>query len=119
MNLYDEAAQPLAVDIALAGDLFSRRQDGLDTTEIDEDRAVRAHAGVRLDDAADDVAFLSRPLGEGGLVVGIAQTGHDHLLRRHRGDTAEVRWGVVPLTDDLQIGRASCRERKWVPPVAV
>src|SRR5690606_13732648 len=95
-DLHHVGAQPVAVLVALAGDLLLRRQDGLDPTEVDQ-HVPRVLA--LLDDAADDVALAAGVLAERQLVLRVAEALQDDLLGGGRRDTPETGRGVVVFPD--------------------
>ena len=85
--------------VALVGDLLGLWQQGLDLAEVEQGVAV-----VRLlDDAGDDVALAARVLLVLHVALDLADPLEDHLLRRLRGDPAEVVRRVVPFPDDLAL----------------
>ena len=88
-----------AVVVAVAGDLLGLRQQRLDPAEVEQ-----RVAGVGLlDDPGDDVAFAAGVLLVLHLALGLADALQDHLLRRLRGDAAEVGGRVVPLPNDVAV----------------
>jgi hypothetical protein len=66
------------------------------------------HPRVRplLDDTGDDVALAALELAQDALVAEVAQALVDDLLRRERGDAAEVVRVVDALADLLACGRS-------------
>src|SRR5919109_759130 len=89
-RLGDEARRlldPRALLVALAVHLLGARQQRLDLAEVDEH--VVAVAGL-LDDAGHDLADAVDVLLVHHLALGLADPLEDDLLRRLRGDAAEV-----------------------------
>src|SRR5690348_6426695 len=86
----DVAPQPVAVLVALTGNLLRGGNDTLGSlglaTHSDDDQPAGVGAGVTLDDAADDVALPRRELAIVLLVLRIAQALQDHLTRGGRRD---------------------------------
>ena len=72
--------------IALAGNLLGRRHHRLGVAEVDRVGAL-LHL---LDNAGDYVAFAVLVLIVDEVALGLADALDDHLLRRLRGDPAEV-----------------------------
>ena len=91
---HDEAAQPLAVDVALARHLLGERQDALDRAEVDGDVP---RVGALLDDARDDVALAALEVAHDRVVLEVAQPLDDDLAGGRGGDAAEAGRGVVEL----------------------
>ena len=83
--------------VPIAGNLLRLWQERLDPAQI-EQRVARV--GL-LDDPGDDVAFATRVLLVLHLALGLANALQDDLLRRLRGDPAEVGGRVVPLPHDV------------------
>ena len=98
-NLDDVRLEARAVLVALVGDLLGLRQQRLDLAEVEEGVAV---VGL-LDDAGDDIALAPGVLLVLHVALDLADPLEDHLLRRLRGNAAEVVRGVVPLADDLAV----------------
>ena len=99
-NLGDDGLDARALLVALAVDLLGARQQRLDLAEVDEH--VVAVAGL-LDDAGDDLADAVDVLVVHHLALGLAKPLVDDLLRRLRGDAAEV-VGSHVLARDLVLG---------------
>src|SRR5262249_45628552 len=101
------APEPVAVLVSLAGDLLGSRDDALGPLGLaahsDNDEPAGIGAGVALDDPGDDVAFASRELAVGLLVLRVAEPLQHHLTRGGGGDAAESFGGVVPLADDVAV----------------
>ena len=98
-HLDDVRLHARAVVVPVARDLLGLRQQRLDPTEV-EQRVARV--GL-LDDAGDDVAFAAGVLLVLHLALGLADALQDDLLRRLRGDAAEVGGRVVPLAGDVAL----------------
>src|SRR5262245_13246385 len=99
-NLGDDGLDAGALLVALAVDLLGARQQRLDLAEVDEH--VVAVAGL-LDDPGHDLGHAVDVLVVHDLALGLADALRDHLLRRLRGDAAEVlRCDVGAL--DLLVG---------------
>ncbi len=98
-HLDDVRLHARTVVVTVARDLLGLRQQRLDATEV-EQRVARV--GL-LDDAGDDVAFAAGVLLVLHLAFGLANALQDHLLRRLRGDAAEVGGRVVPLARDVAV----------------
>ena len=99
-DLGDHGLDARALLVALAVDLLGARQQRLDLAEVDEH--VVAVAGL-LDDAGDDLADAVDVLLVHHLALGLADPLEDHLLRRLRGDAAEVLGGDVGALDERRV----------------
>src|SRR5205085_5573848 len=86
-NLRYDGLDARALLVALAVHLLGARQERLDLAEVDEH--VVAVAGL-LDDAGHDLADAVDVLLVHHLALGLADSLEDDLLRRLRGDAAEV-----------------------------
>src|SRR5215212_5852185 len=106
-NADDVAAQPVAVLVALTGNLLCGGNDTLGSFGLashpDDDQAAGVRTGVTLNDACGDVTLASRELAVVLLVLRVAQPLQDHLPRRGRRDTTETLWGVVPFVEDVAV----------------
>ena len=101
LHLRDHGLDPRALLVALTVDLLRARQQRLDVVaEVDEH--VVAVAGL-LHDPRDDVADAVDVLRVPDRALRLADALLDHLLRRHRGDAAEVLRGRVG-PGDLMLG---------------
>ena len=85
-HVVDIGADALALAEALARQQLVAAQDRLGAAEIDDDVAELD----ALDQAVDDLADAVLELVELALALGVAHLLHDHLLRRLRGDAAEI-----------------------------
>ena len=97
-DLGDHGLDPGALLVALPVDLLGAGQQRLDLAEVDEH--VVAVAGL-LDDAGDDLALAIDVLLVHHRALRLANPLLDHLLRRHRGDAAEIVRGHVGARDQL------------------
>jgi hypothetical protein len=98
LDLDHVAANAVAVNVFLTGDLLAVRQHRLDLAQVHQD-----DPGVLalLDDARHELALTAGELAEVDLVLGVAELLQDDLLGRGRGDAAEVARGVVELPEHL------------------
>src|SRR6185436_3136344 len=92
----DDRLDALAVVIALAVHLLAARQQRLDPLAELHERVARV--GL-LDDAGDQLAHAVLVLVEHHVALRLADALQDHLLRRLRGDAAEVLGSDVALLD--------------------
>src|SRR6187551_1101929 len=97
-NLDDHGLDPRALLVALAVDLLGARQQRLDLAEVDEHVVAVARL---LDDAGHDLALAVDVLLVHDRALGLADALLDHLLRGHRGDTAEVVRRRVGAIDEV------------------
>ncbi len=83
----------------LVGDALRRRHDGFRVSEVEDGVAV---IGL-LHDPGHEITLSPLVQVEHLLALGVAQTLHDDLLRRLRGDAAEVARCVFPLTGHVSV----------------
>src|ERR1700753_4009932 len=99
----DVAPHPVAVLIALAGNLLGRRDDALGglgfAAHPDDDQAASVGAAVALDHPRDDLALPGGELAVSALVFGIAKSLQHHLTCGGGGDAATTLRSVIPFTD--------------------
>ena len=88
MNFNQEAADALARLVFLAWDLLLTRHNGLSFAKV----YVEIVAFTTADRAGDDVADLILKVVVNTVFFELAQTLHDRLTRRLRGNAAERRW---------------------------
>ncbi len=101
-HVVDVGAHALALAEALARQQLVAAQDRLGAAEIDDDVAELD----ALDEAVDDLADAVLELVELALALGVAHLLHDDLLRRLRGDAAEIdrRQRIGEEVADLGLG---------------
>ena len=108
-HLADQRPHPVAVAEGLALDQLVAAQDRLAAADVDDDVAVLG----ALDDAVDDLALAVLELLVLAQPLRLADLLHDHLLRRLRGDAAEVhrrqRIGDVVVELGVRLDRAARR----------
>ena len=88
LNFNQEAADALARLVFLAWDLLLTRHNGLSFAKV----YVEIVAFTTADRAGDDVADLILKVVVNTVFFELAQTLHDRLTRRLRGNAAERRW---------------------------
>ena len=95
------AAQPVAVLVALAGNLLGGGDHALGglglATHPHDDLATGVGPAVALNDARDDLALPGGELAVGPLVLGVAEPLQHHLTRGGGGDAAETLWECRPI----------------------
>src|SRR6188472_2419710 len=97
-NLDDHGLDARALLVALAVDLLGARQQRLDLAEGDEHVVAVARL---MDDAGHDLALTVDVLLVHDRALRLADALLDHLLRGHRGDTAEVVRRRVGAIDEV------------------
>jgi hypothetical protein len=91
------------VRVLLTRHLLGRRQNRLDLADVDQDQPALGRLGVRLHNAGHDVAFPTRVLAVGEIVLGVSQPLQDDLSGGRGGNSSEVRRGVVELLDQATV----------------
>src|SRR5438067_5770947 len=102
LDVENEGADAIALPVALARDLFLLRQDRVGPAEVHDDVLLLE----ALHDAGDELAFAALELVVDDVALGVAHALDDVLLRRLRGDPAELlrRQLGEQLVADLGLG---------------